>query len=63
MKILIMIIITKPLKKFTDKHFNYDPSKTPSDSEITINSIKHHLPDSFTSVENLIVKIFKNELI
>ena len=30
-----------------------DPNKTASDSEITVNSIEHHLSDSITSVENL----------
>ena len=36
----------------TDESFN----KTPSDSEITINSIEGHLSDSSTSVENLNIK-------
>ena len=44
-------------KIFTDEHINSDdPNKTASDSEITINSIEHHLSDSITSVENLNVK-------
>ena len=44
-------------KSFIDEHINCDdPNKTASDSEITINSMKHHLSDSITSVENLNVK-------
>ena len=44
-------------KSFTGEHINSDdPNKTASDSEITINSIEHHLSDSITSVENLNVK-------
>ena len=39
------------------EHINSDdPNKTACDSEITINSIEHHLSDSITSVENLNVK-------
>ena len=44
-------------KSFTDDHINSDdPNKTASDSDITINSIEHHLSDRITSVENLNVK-------
>ena len=41
-------------KSFIDEHINSDdPNKIASDSEITINSMEHHLSDSITSVENL----------
>ena len=44
-------------KSFIDEHINSDdPNKTASDSEITINSMEHHLSDSITSAENLNVK-------
>ena len=44
-------------KSFINEHINSDdPNKTASDSEITINSMEHHLPDSITSVKNLNVK-------
>ena len=44
-------------KSFTGEHITSDdPNKTASDSEITINSIEHHLSDSITSVENPNVK-------
>ena len=52
-----MIIISKTDKSFANENINSDdPNKTASDSEITINSIKHHFSDSVTSVENLNVK-------
>ena len=39
---------------FIDEHINSDDqNKTASDSEITINSMEHHLSDSITSAENL----------
>ena len=41
-------------KSFIDEHINSDDqNKTASDSEITINSMEHHLSDSITSAENL----------
>ena len=44
-------------KSFIDEHINSDdPNKTASDSEITINSMEHHLSDRITSVENLNIK-------
>ena len=44
-------------KSFIDEHINSDdPNKTSSDSQITINSMEHHLSDSITSAENLNVK-------
>ena len=44
-------------KSFIDEHINSDdPNKTASDSEITINSMEHHLSYSITSAENLNVK-------
>ena len=51
-----MTIIAK-LISFINEHINSDDqNKTASDSEITINSMEHHLSDSITSVENLNVK-------
>ena len=48
---------SKTDKSFIDEHINSDaPNKTASDSEITINSMEHHLQDSVTSAENLKVK-------
>ena len=44
-------------KSFVNKHINSDdPNKTVCDSEITMNSMEHHLSDSITSVENLSVR-------
>ena len=41
-------------KSFTNEHINsVDPNKTASNSNITINSIEHHLSDSITSLEHL----------
>ena len=58
-----MITRAKPIR-FTDEHINSDdPSKTVSDSEITINSIEHHLSHSITSVENLKVINIKRNLV
>ena len=53
-----MIIIAQPIKVLpvnTLLDLN-DLNKTASDSEITVNSIEHHLSDSITSVENPNVK-------
>ena len=48
---------SKTDKSFTDEHINSDdPNKIAFDSEITMNSIEHHLSDSITSVENQNVK-------
>ena len=45
------------LNSETDEHINSDdPNKTASNSEITINSMEHHLSDTIPSVENLNVK-------
>ena len=53
MKILTMTIKVKPISS-TDEHVNSDdPNTTVSDSEISINSIQHHLSDSITFLENL----------
>ena len=44
-------------KSFINKHIHSDdPNKTVCDSEITMNSMEHHLSDSITSVENLSVR-------
>ena len=48
-----MTIKVKPISS-SDEHINSDdPNKTVSDSEISINSMQHHLSGSITFVENL----------
>ena len=46
----------KPAKVLSMNINPDDRNKIASDSEITINSMEHHLPESITSVENLNVK-------
>ena len=46
----------KPTKVLSMNINPDDRNKIASDSEITINSMEHHLPESITSVENLNVK-------